>query len=81
MIFETVQEIIAKQLHIEIDEISMDSHLKNDLNADSIDAVDIIMALEDRFDIEFDDEDLEKLETIEDVVEYIESHTSEDSEL
>lgn len=81
MIFETIQEIIAKQLHIEIDEISMDSHLKNDLNADSIDAVDIIMALEDRFDIEFDDEDLEKLETIEDVVEYIESHTSEDSEL
>lgn len=81
MIFEVVQEVIAKQLHMEIHEISMDSHLRNDLNADSIDAVDIIMELEDRFDIEFDDEDLEKLETIRNVVEYIESHISEEDEI
>lgn len=81
MIFEVVQEVIAKQLHMEPNEITMDSHLRNDLNADSIDAVDIIMELEDRFDIEFADEDLEKLETIQHVVEYIESHISEEDEI
>lgn len=81
MIFEVVQEVIAKQLHIDPSEITMDSHLRNDLNADSIDAVDIIMELEDRFNIEFNDEDLERLETIRNVVEYIETHTSEDDDI
>ena len=78
MIFNVIQDIIAEQLHIDKKDITMDSHLRNDLNADSSDAVDIIMALEDRFEIEFDDNDLEKLETIRDVVEYIEEHTSKE---
>lgn len=77
MIFNAVQDIIAEQLHLDKKDITIDSHLRNDLNADSIDAVDIIMALEDRFELEFDDNDLEQLETIRDVVEYIENHTSE----
>ncbi len=77
MIFEKVQDIIAKQLNIEKEKITMDSDIQNDLNADSIDAVEIIMAIEDEFEIEFPDEELEKMKLISDLVVFIENNSAE----
>ena len=77
MIFEKVQDIIATQLNIEKEKITMDSDIQNDLNADSIDAVEIIMAIEDEFEIEFPDEELEKMKLISDLVVFIENNSAE----
>jgi len=74
MYFEKVQAIIAEYLDLEEDTITMESQLVDDLGADSLDAVDIVMALEDEFDIEIPDEDLEKMSKISDVVKYLEDH-------
>ena len=74
MYFEKVQAIIAEYLDLEEDTITMESQLVDDLGADSLDAVDIAMALEDEFDIEIPDEDLEKMSKISDVVKYLEDH-------
>ena len=72
MVFEKVKEIIAEQLGVEADEITMGTNLKNDLDADSLDMVEIIMSLEDVFDIEIPDDDSIKVETVEEIVSYIE---------
>ncbi len=72
--FEKMQEIISEQLEIAIDEITYDSHIMEDLNADSLDVVDLIMSIEDEFGIEVPDEALENIRTVEDVVKYIEDH-------
>ncbi|MFL0249886.1 acyl carrier protein [Clostridium neuense] len=77
MIFEKVKGIIAEQLGLEKDEITMDSSFVDDLGADSLDIVELIMALEEEFDIEIPDEDAEKVSLVKDVVEYIKAHTEE----
>lgn len=77
MIFEKVKSTIAEQLGIEEDEITMDSSFIDDLGADSLDIVELIMALEEEFDIEIPDEDAEKITIVGDVVEYIKQHTEE----
>lgn len=77
MIFEKVKDIIAEQLGLEKDEITMDSSFVDDLGADSLDIVELIMALEEEFDIEIPDEDAEKVSVVKDVVEYIKAHTEE----
>ncbi|MDF2882685.1 MAG: acpA, partial [Clostridiaceae bacterium] len=59
------------------DEISIDSSFVDDLGADSLDIVELIMALETEFDLEIPDEDAEKISTVNDVVEYIKTHTEE----
>ena len=74
MIFETVQEKVAEQLGIEPEEITLESSFINDLGADSLDIVELLMALEEEFDIEIPDEEAEKLSTVGDVVEYIKSN-------
>ena len=74
MIFERLREIIAEQLDIEPDSITLDSSLHNDLEADSLDAVDIIMTIEDEYGIEVADEDAEKFVTVADIVKYIEDN-------
>ncbi|ADD02541.1 acyl carrier protein [Thermoanaerobacter mathranii subsp. mathranii str. A3] len=71
MIFEKVRDIIAEQLGIDPDEITMESSFIDDLGADSLDIVELIMALEEEFDIEIPDEDAEKIKTVGDVVEYL----------
>lgn len=73
MIFENIRKIISEQLGIDEKNISLDSNLTSDLDADSLDAVEIIMALEDEYSIEIPDEKIENLKTISDLVEYIES--------
>lgn len=74
MIFEKVQEKVVEQLGVDIDEITMESSFIDDLGADSLDIVELLMALEEEFDIEIPDEEAEKLSTVADVVEYIKNN-------
>ncbi|MBA5850498.1 acyl carrier protein [Clostridium sp. cel8] len=77
MIFEKIKKIIAEQLGIDENEIKLDSSFVDDLGADSLDIVELIMALETEFDLEIPDEEAEKISTVEDVVEYIKAHTED----
>ena len=77
MIFEKVREIIADKLSLDEDEKKMESSFVDDLGADSLDLVELVMALEDEFDLEIPDEEVEKVTTVGDVVEYIKSHSDE----
>ncbi|MBQ8998469.1 MAG: acyl carrier protein [Clostridium sp.] len=73
--FEKVKSIIADQLGIDdLDTITMETSLVEDLEADSLDAVEVIMALEDEFGIEIPDEDAENFKTIGDLYKYIEAN-------
>lgn len=72
MVYEKITEIIAVQFNVEEDTLSKDTSFRDDLNADSLDLVELIMAIEDEFDLEVDDEGMEDIETIGDVVESIE---------
>ena len=72
MNFEKIKGIIAEQLSVEEVAITMETNLMKDLEADSLDAVEIIMAIEDEFDIEIPDEDAEKFQNIGDIVRYVE---------
>ena len=71
MLFEQIRGIIANQFNVEEDTISLDTSFKDTLNADSLDLVELIMALEDEFGMEVEDEDMEKINTVGDAVEYI----------
>lgn len=75
--FERIQEIIADKLSIDVDEITLDSSFIEDLNADSLDIVELIMTLEDELDLEIPDEDVEKFVTVGDVVNYVREHHEE----
>ena len=75
--FEKIKAKIAEQLSIDEDEITMESEFIDDLGADSLDLVELIMALEEEFDMEIPDEDAEKITTVVDVVDYIKSRVEE----
>ncbi len=70
---ERVIEVVADKLDVPVDEISTQSRFVEDLNADSLDQVELIMALEDEYDITIPDEDAQKIATINDAVSYIDS--------
>lgn len=74
MVFDKLKEIIAEQLNIEGSSIKPDTNLMKDLEADSLDAVEIIMALEEEYDIEIPDEEAERFQTVEDIVKYVEAN-------
>lgn len=74
MIFEKVQEKVAEQLSIDSEDITMESSFIEDLGADSLDIVELLMALEEEFDIEIPDEEAEKLVSVGDVVDYIKNN-------
>ena len=74
MIFEKVAAILAEQLDAEEDAITLDTSLVDDLGADSLDVVDLVMTLEDEFDMEIPDEDITEVRTVGDVVKYLEEH-------
>ncbi|HEY8361584.1 MAG TPA: acyl carrier protein [Tissierellaceae bacterium] len=78
MIFEKVREIIATQFNIDEEEITLDTSFRDTLNADSLDLVELVMALEDEFGLEIDDEDLENIRTVGDAVDYIKDALGED---
>lgn len=77
MVFSRVKKIIADQLGLDENTIKLDSLFVDDLGADSLDVVELIMALEEEFDIEIPDEEAEKVTKVGDVVEYISSHIEE----
>ena len=70
-IFEKVKKIVAEQLSVEAETITPQSHFTNDLQADSLDTVELVMALEEEFDIEIPDEAAEKITTVQEAVDYI----------
>ena len=72
---EKIQEIIASQLGVDAEEVTPEASFVDDLGADSLDTVELIMALEEEFDIEIPDEEAEKIATVGDAISYIESHT------
>ena len=71
MVFEKIRALLSEQLDIEEDDITMESKLAEDLGADSLDVVDLIMAIEDEFEVEVLDEDIEKVVTVGDIVNYV----------
>lgn len=72
--FERVKEIIEEQLNLEGVEITVDSRFKEDLEADSLDLFELVMAFEEEYGVEIPSEDLEQITTVGAVIEYIESH-------
>lgn len=73
--FEKVKEIVVEQLGVEEDEVTLEASFIDDLGADSLDIVELIMALEEEFDLEIPDSEAEKISTVGDVVDYIKSNS------
>lgn len=71
---DKVKEIIVEQLGVEADQIKLDSNFIDDLGADSLDTVELIMSFEEEFGVEIPDTDAEKIKTVKDVLDYIEAH-------
>ncbi|MGN0722231.1 MAG: acyl carrier protein [Anaerovoracaceae bacterium] len=72
--FDKIKDIIIDQLQVEESDVNMDTNLMKDLSADSLDAVEIIMAIEDEYGIEIPDEEAEKIQTVGDLVRYVEEN-------
>ena len=70
-VYERVQSIVAERLGVDEDKVTMDAAFIDDLNADSLDLVEVIMAMEQEFDLEIKDEDAENIRTVSDAVQYI----------
>ncbi|GAA5415074.1 acyl carrier protein [Paraliobacillus ryukyuensis] len=73
--FERVKKIVVDRLDVEEDKVKMEASFKDDLEADSLDVVELVMELEDEFDMEIADEDAEKIGTVGDAVNYIDSQS------
>ena len=74
MVFEKVKELIVEKLNVKADKVTMDARLVEDLEADSLDAVEVIMELEEEFNISIDDDAAQNIKTVGDLVRYIEEH-------
>ncbi|NLX64505.1 MAG: acyl carrier protein [Clostridiaceae bacterium] len=74
MVFEKVRDIIVEQLGVDEEDVKMESSFIDDLGADSLDIVELIMAIEEEFDLEIPDKEAEKITTVGDAVEYIKAH-------
>ena len=72
-VFEDVRDVVVEQLSVSPDQVKVDSKILEDLGADSLDVVELVMALEEKFGIEIPDSESEKLVSIKDVVDYIEN--------
>ena len=72
MVFEKVRDILCDQLDVNEEDVTMESSIAEDLGADSLDVVDLIMSLEDEFDLEVPDEQVEAIKTVGDLVRFIE---------
>ncbi len=72
-LFEDVREVIVEQLSRSAEEVKPESRIREDLGADSLDAVELVMALEEKFGVEIPDSDAEKFVTVDDVVKYVQS--------
>lgn len=74
MIFERIKEILADQLDADLDKMTMESDIANDLGADSLDVVEMLVTIEDEFNITVEDEEIENIKTIGDLVKFIEAN-------
>lgn len=74
MVFDRIKAILAEQLDIDENNITEDSLLVDDLGADSLDAIDIVMSVEDEFGIEVPDEIIEKIESVSDIISFVENN-------
>lgn len=72
MVFDKVKELISEQLDVKADDITEASNIQDDLGADSLDVVDLVMALEDDFDVEIPEDQVENIKTVGDIVKFIE---------
>jgi acyl carrier protein len=77
MVEERVKSIIVEQLGVDADEVTLDASFTDDLGADSLDIVELVMAFEEEFNIEIPDEDAEKISNVRDAVSYIQSHAGD----
>jgi acyl carrier protein len=75
-LIDDVKEVVVEQLNVNADEVKEDSKFVEDLGADSLDVVELVMALEEKFDIEIPDSDAESIATVGDAVKYVESKNS-----
>ncbi len=76
MVLEKVKKILSEQFGVEEDSITPETSLIDDLDADSLDVVDLLMSIDDEFEVEVPDEEVEFIKTVDDLVKYIENHKS-----
>ena len=76
MVFEKVRDILVEQLDVEEEKVTMDASITDDLGADSLDVVDLVMSLEEEFDVEIPDNQVENIKTVGDIVRYIEDNVA-----
>ena len=72
MVFEKLQGIIVEELGVEKEEVTLEAHINDDLGADSLDAVELVMAIEEEFDVEVSDEKAQEFKTVGQIVQFIE---------
>jgi len=77
MVFDKIKDIIVEQLDVEEDAVTMEASITEDLGADSLDVVDLVMSIEESFDVEIPDEEVENIKTVGDIVKYIENKGEE----
>lgn len=76
-ILEEITKILCDQLDLDEEQVTETAEIMDDLGADSLDIVDLVMTLEEEFDTEIPDEDIEELKTVGDIVKYVEEHTAQ----
>ena len=77
MVFDKIREIIVDQLDVDEDKVTNDANITEDLGADSLDVVDLVMSIEESFDLEIPDEEVENIKTVGDIVKFIEAKTED----
>ncbi len=77
MVLEKIKAILSAQFSVEEDDITTETTLADDLGADSLDVVDLLMSIEDEFEVEIPDEEVENIKTVGALVEYIENHSKD----
>lgn len=77
MVFDKIKDIIVEQLDVEEDAVTMEASITEDLGADSLDVVDLVMSIEESFDVEIPDEEVENIKTVGGIVKYIENKVEE----
>ena len=75
--FDKIKEMIVDQLDVEADEVTMDANIQDDLGADSLDIVDLVMAVEDEFEVKIEDDVVEGMKTVGDIVKFIDAGKEE----
>ena len=76
--FDKIKDMIVDQLDVEADEVTMEASIQDDLGADSLDIVDLVMAVEDEFEVKIEDDVVEGMKTVGDIVKFIDAEKAED---